>query len=42
MQNKILIVDNDIKTSLKYKKWLEVGKTIKKGLCFWSMILFVD
>ena len=23
MQNKILIVDNDIKTSLKYKKWLE-------------------
>lgn len=23
MQNKILIVDNDINTSLKYKKWLE-------------------
>ena len=23
MQNKILIVDNDIKTSLKCKKWLE-------------------
>ena len=23
MQNKILIVDNDIKTSLKYKKWLK-------------------
>ncbi len=23
MQNKILIVDNDIKTYLKYKKWLE-------------------
>jgi CheY-like chemotaxis protein len=23
MQNKILIVDDDIKTSLKYKKWLE-------------------
>ena len=23
MHNKILIVDNDIKTSLKYKKWLE-------------------
>ena len=23
MQNKILIVDNDIKTSSKYKKWLE-------------------
>jgi DNA-binding NtrC family response regulator len=23
MHNRILIVDNDIKTSLKYKKWLE-------------------